>query len=937
MRDLENYLLRSALFLVVVGLAGSSPLRGAEVALEDCEAQFRVAPGEEQSAACFWELRRQTDQVDRALQRLLELHKQRPGEPWLAFYAANYRWSQSLEALELYSRAIEGFEARGDQVGQVRARNNRSRILFELGRIEEAGVEAERAYATAEGSREPTVVAHGKITLARHLVQTSEDLQRAYTLLREVEGMVFPVGDATLQQHSLAFLGLATVALGRLDEAERVYGRLVEFADSSKDEYLAAHARYGLTRVVVDRLAELPSSENRERALVSARQTLQVAEEAGHSGIEAKAHWILGTLSPDPEGVGHFERCAAVATSFRDRSYCLSALARRLARHDSNAGDEVIRRALSLAADAEDPISRAFVWRERMRVSWAAEPLDRAIVDSWSALNTIEALRELQTDGSEVQAGLFSTWTDDYHWFAGRLLKEASATGRGDLLAEAFAVSERLRARALSDWLSAARKDRAVRGAVPVAGGGALGFASVAQVQRALGPRESLLAFQVAPWEDLAGDFGGGSWVIAVTRRTVRAYPLPGRRELRQAVDLYTGLFEQVDGSEAEPSVHLFRQLLAPALDELPAGVDRVIVVPDDALHRLPFAALRRAAEAPPLATTHRISVAPSASLWLGWRQAAREATLAKHGEESGAAALILAAPAVAGSAAVPAGEEAGPSAVADLPPLAYARREGRAIAAVLGGGTELARGAAASEAFLARVDLSRFGILHLAAHAVTDEAHPERSAVVLAPGPQRGAEVAPGDGSAEGRLDSEQAVEDGLLRAGEIASLNLTGKLVVLSSCRSAAGTVLRGEGVMSLGRAFFQAGARTVVASLWPVRDDETAALFEDFYRHLARGETVAAALRAAQKERIAAGAPASSWAAFVVLGDGDLAPVPVPVAPTRDLRWVFAGAGVALLVLLVLAYLVGRGRLALLLASRRSGRHRPSDLTSAPSSTR
>ena len=80
-----------------------------------------------------------------------------------------------------------------------------------------------------------------------------------------------------------------------------------------------------------------------------------------------------------------------------------------------------------------------------------------------------------------------------------------------------------------------------------------------------------------------------------------------------------------------------------------------------------------------------------------------------------------------------------------------------------------------------------------------------------------------------------------------------------------------------MSLARAFFQAGAHTVVASLWRLRDDEAADFFDRFYRHLGKGAGVAAALQDAQRELIAKGAPAAAWAGLVVLGDGDLVPLP------------------------------------------------------------
>jgi hypothetical protein len=80
-----------------------------------------------------------------------------------------------------------------------------------------------------------------------------------------------------------------------------------------------------------------------------------------------------------------------------------------------------------------------------------------------------------------------------------------------------------------------------------------------------------------------------------------------------------------------------------------------------------------------------------------------------------------------------------------------------------------------------------------------------------------------------------------------------------------------------MGLARAFFQAGARTVVGSLWPLRDDEAERIFRDFYRHLAEGRSIGAALAEARREAIRAGEPAAAWAGLVVLGDGDVVPLP------------------------------------------------------------
>jgi hypothetical protein len=96
-------------------------------------------------------------------------------------------------------------------------------------------------------------------------------------------------------------------------------------------------------------------------------------------------------------------------------------------------------------------------------------------------------------------------------------------------------------------------------------------------------------------------------------------------------------------------------------------------------------------------------------------------------------------------------------------------------------------------------------------------------------------------------------------------------------------------------------------VVASLWPLRDDDGAALFDRFYSHLGQGESVAAALHAAQRERAQEGAPAYAWAGLVVLGDGELVPLPggrkrAPLlegpAPFLAVTALLVGAGVAAL---------------------------------------
>jgi hypothetical protein len=96
---------------------------------------------------------------------------------------------------------------------------------------------------------------------------------------------------------------------------------------------------------------------------------------------------------------------------------------------------------------------------------------------------------------------------------------------------------------------------------------------------------------------------------------------------------------------------------------------------------------------------------------------------------------------------------------------------------------------------------------------------------------------------------------------------------MAVLAGCETAAGRATNGEGVLGLTSAFLSAGVPVVVSSRWAVDDKVTATLMGHFYDGLARGETVASALRAAQLA-VRANRRTSHpfyWAGFAVVGDG------------------------------------------------------------------
>jgi len=117
---------------------------------------------------------------------------------------------------------------------------------------------------------------------------------------------------------------------------------------------------------------------------------------------------------------------------------------------------------------------------------------------------------------------------------------------------------------------------------------------------------------------------------------------------------------------------------------------------------------------------------------------------------------------------------------------------------------------------------------------------------------------------------DSTSA-EDGILYSREAYNLNLRADLVVLSSCESGMGKLVKGEGLMALTRGFLYSGARNVVVSLWKVFDEHTSQLMIEFYRQMLAGKSYSAALREAKLKMIANPNTAfpASWASFVLIG--------------------------------------------------------------------
>lgn len=126
---------------------------------------------------------------------------------------------------------------------------------------------------------------------------------------------------------------------------------------------------------------------------------------------------------------------------------------------------------------------------------------------------------------------------------------------------------------------------------------------------------------------------------------------------------------------------------------------------------------------------------------------------------------------------------------------------------------------------------------------------------------------------------------DDGLLTASEVAGLKLDADWVVLSACNTAAGDQVGAEALSGLARAFFYAGARSILVSHWAVDSDSTVKLITTAFQELAHdpGLTQSRALARAMKAMAASGGRAAHptyWSPFVVVGGN------APLASTLQL---------------------------------------------------
>jgi CHAT domain-containing protein len=416
--------------------------------------------------------------------------------------------------------------------------------------------------------------------------------------------------------------------------------------------------------------------------------------------------------------------------------------------------------------------------------------------------------------------------------------------------------------------------------------------------------------------------------------RTLRALPAPGQmvEAVRLALPADAALVELVEHEDQEPGVHRPPRYLAlvltavggvhavdlgpaAAIDQAATRLDRALsgtaapyLEESQTLYALavrPWSKLVAGARRVYLVPDGKLGLVSYAALHDGQRFIAdeKEIVLLNSGRDllpaqgevpPGQAVMVFADPDYGGGGAPVApltpvvNRGAAPAArCVDLSRASWsqlpgARREAEAVKRFFPE-AEVWLGAEATKSALMRIQGPR--VLHIAAHGISTGDLASRR-----PGARGMVEVEP--------LAAPPAAcpKDPLLRSGlvlarppdpaartggsiatalELMGLDLWGtELVVLSACGTGRGDVERSQGVYGMRRAFQVAGAQTLVTSLWPVEDETTAELMEEFYRRLGEGRGRVAALHEAMLAVRARKPHPHFWAPFIVIGkDGPL----------------------------------------------------------------
>lgn len=386
--------------------------------------------------------------------------------------------------------------------------------------------------------------------------------------------------------------------------------------------------------------------------------------------------------------------------------------------------------------------------------------------------------------------------------------------------------------------------------------------ASVAEAQKALDEHTALLEYFASDSE---------VFVFALTKSSFEISTIQRDSTFNSALAAFAGSVKTLSEKAGylRSAAQLYNYLIKPVEAQV-ANRLRWVVIPDGELYQIPFEALLTTSVAPSGATDyhalpylikqHEISYHYSATLFL---KSSREQVAANPANLFAGFAPVFSAGRKNGrlpEIKLPGFTSAKPDAFAhlimrdgeSLEELPYSETELQSISALFPTRSRLFLHEEATEENF-KNNAGGYKYVHVATHGFINNDNPKLSHLAFSQ-PQQA-----------------DSLQDGILFSREIYNLTLNADLLVLSACRTGAGQIIKGEGLMALTRGFFYSGARNIVASLWNVYDERTSRLMVEFYREIATGKSYSAALREAKLKMSANPATAAplSWAGFVLMG--------------------------------------------------------------------
>ena len=353
--------------------------------------------------------------------------------------------------------------------------------------------------------------------------------------------------------------------------------------------------------------------------------------------------------------------------------------------------------------------------------------------------------------------------------------------------------------------------------------------------------------------EYFQGDTDLYVFVVNTDTATLSKVALQGAELLSRVSTLRRQIFDYQPTSEPRPEVlsdfignayELYQSILAP-LESIPE-TSNLIIVPDGVLGYLPFECLlpekvdQASSWKDPNYLIHKfpISYSYAASL-LSTKPATFE--VSHNGK------LLAMAPNF--------GEKKMSSGfwtrrMDGLTPLKYNELEAKSLHSLLGG--DLILGEEATEARF-RAVAGAYQILHLATHAAANDTIGAYSFLAFNP--------------------IKDSIENEMLFVKDLYTMELHADLVVLSACETGIGEWQRGEGMVSLGRGFLYAGAKSIVTTLWSIDDRSSSKIMESFYKNLVNGHSKDRALQIAKLDYLSQASPVKAhpffWAAYIPVG--------------------------------------------------------------------